>query len=214
MNFLAHIYLSGKNKDIALGNLIGDMVKGRSYENYEQDIRIGLLLHRAIDDFTDKHELFLKSKRLLSQDFNRYAGIVLDIYYDHFLATHWNHYCDRDLQEYVNEMYVLLIKNYRKLPLRAQQITPFMIIRNWLGNYGHEKPLHLIFLGMHRRTQKKGHMDKAVEVLHKNYSFLEKDFKVFFEDLRCFSDAKRQELTSFAREGHFIKKDNQYQSLV
>ncbi|MCK5774848.1 MAG: DUF479 domain-containing protein, partial [Bacteroidales bacterium] len=94
MNFLAHIYLSGKNKDIALGNLIGDMVKGRSYEKYEQDIRIGLLLHRAIDDFTDKHELFLKSKRLLSQDFNRYAGIVLDIYYDHFLATHWRHYCD------------------------------------------------------------------------------------------------------------------------
>ena len=196
LNFLAHIYLSGENKNIALGNLIGDMVKGKAYENYETNIRTGLVLHRAIDEFTDQHELFIQSKRLITPDFNRYAGIVLDIYFDHFLANHWEEYCQRNLQEYVNEMYILLIKKYRILPLRAQQITPFMIIRNWLGNYGHEKPLHQIFLGMNRRTQKKGNMDKAIEVLRNNYSPLEENFFLFFEDLKEFSNKKLIELTA------------------
>ena len=196
LNFLAHIYLSGENKNIALGNLIGDMVKGKAYENYETNMRTGLVLHRAIDEFTDQHKLFLQSKRLITPDFNRYAGIVLDIYFDHFLARHWEEYCQRDLQEYVNEMYILLIKKYRILPLRAQQITPFMIIRNWLGNYGYEKPLHHIFLGMNRRTQKKGNMDKAIEVLRSNYSPLEENFLLFFDDLKEFSNKKLIELTA------------------
>jgi len=196
LNFLAHIYLSGENKNIALGNLIGDMVKGKSYEDYETDIKTGLILHRAIDEFTDKHKLFLQSKRLITPYFNRYSGIVLDIYFDHFLANHWEEYCQRNLQEYVNEMYILLIKKYRLLPLRAQQITPFMIIRNWLGNYGYEKPLHQIFLGMNRRTQKRGNMEKAIEVLRENYTPLEENFLVFFEDLKVFSKDKLIELTT------------------
>jgi len=200
LNFLAHIYLSGENKNIALGNLIGDMVKGKAYENYEHDIKTGLLLHRAIDHYTDKHEIVLKSKKMIAPDFNRYAGIVLDIYYDHFLAQNWNRYCKTELQEYVNEMYVLLIKNYTSLPLRAQQISPFMIIRNWLGNYGNKKSLYYIFLGMHRRTRKLGNMHQAMSVLKSHYSLLEKDFFLFFDDLQEFSKNKLIELSAVPNE--------------
>jgi len=196
MNFLAHIYLSGENKEIALGNLIGDMVKGQAYLKYEENIRIGLILHRNIDFFTDNHQVFKHSRKLISPHFHRYSGIVTDIYYDHFLAKNWNEYCQTPLQEQVNEIYRLLIKNYLKLPYRAQRITPFMIIRNWLGTYGSNDHLHQIFLGMHRRTLEKGNMHKGLEVLLANYEELEQDFRLFFDDIRIFSGEKLRELTT------------------
>jgi len=202
LNFLAHTYLSGENKNIALGNLIGDMVKGNAYENYETDIRTGLILHRAIDSFTDSHEVFLHSKRLISPSFNRYSGIVADIYYDHFLAKYWSDYCDTDLQKFVNTIYVLLIKKYTQLPPRAQRITPFLIIRNWMGNYGHLQALHYVFLGMHRRTLQKGNMHKAVDVLQLHYDELENDFRVFFEDVKLFSKEKLAELSAIPNQAN------------
>ena len=179
MNFLAHIFLSGDNKNVALGNLIGDMVKGRAYENYEAEIKTGLLLHRAIDEYTDKHPLFLHSKELIKPYFRRYAGVVTDIYYDYFLAKNWEKYKQSELQSYVNEIYILLIKKYRILPARAQRIVPIMIIRNWLGSYGNQARLHQIFLGMHRRTLQRGDMHRAVEILNKHHEKLEEDFTSF-----------------------------------
>lgn len=190
MNFLAHIYLSGKNQQIALGNLFGDMVKGNAYEDYPADIRTGLILHRAIDEYTDAHSSFKHSQNLIRPYFNRYAGIVTDIYYDHFLAKYWEEYSETDLQKIVNDIYVLMIKKYRMLPPRAQRIVPFMILRNWLGTYGHFEPLHQVFLGMNRRTSEKGHMDIAVEKLKRHYSELENDFRVFMPDVINFSRQK------------------------
>lgn len=200
VNFLAHTYLSGENKNIALGNLIGDMVKGNAYEAYENDIRTGLILHRAIDSFTDSHKVFLRSKKLISPHFNRYAGIVTDIYYDHFLAKYWDDYHHKNLQEYVNEIYILLIKKYLQLPPRGQRIVPFMIIRNWMGNYGHLQPLHYVFLGMHHRTQKKGNMHQAVDILQLHYEELEKGFRIFFEDVKQFSNQKLAELSAIPNQ--------------
>ncbi|NPD47555.1 MULTISPECIES: ACP phosphodiesterase [unclassified Lentimicrobium] len=190
MNFLAHIYLSGNNKEIALGNLIGDMVKGNAYENYPKDIRTGLILHRSIDEFTDAHLDFKHSCEIIKPYFNRYAGIVADIYYDHFLAKYWSEFSDIELQKTVNDIYILMIKKYRLLPARAQRIAPFMILRNWLGTYGHFEPLHQVFLGMHRRTSEKGHMDIAVQKLKVHYEELEKDFRLFMPDVIEFSNKK------------------------
>ncbi len=195
LNFLAHIYLSGSNKNIALGNLIGDMVKGQSYKNYPLDIKNGILLHRAIDDFTDKHPEFLHTKNMLKPYFNRYSGVVTDIYFDYFLAKNWSEYCEQDLQKYVNEMYVLLINKYAMLPKRAQQVVPMMIIRNWLGSYGNLERLHYIFLGMHRRTQQNGAMDKAVEVLQLHQENIEPSFQLFFRDVKIYSQEQLQKYT-------------------
>lgn len=196
MNFLAHTYLSGNNKTIALGNLIGDMVKGDSYLQFEKDIRIGLQLHRAIDHFTDQHEVFKHSQNLIRPYFNRYAGIVSDIYYDHFLAKYWNEFSEESLQNFVQSIYILMIKKYLSLPPRAQRIAPFMILRNWLGTYGHFQPLHQVFLGMHRRTQELGNMQQAVEILQLHYDELEKDFRLFIVDIKAFSEEKLLELST------------------
>ena len=196
MNFLAHVYLSGDNPSIALGNLIGDMVKGDAYNQYEREIRLGLIHHRAIDEFTDSHEVWKHTRELIRPYFNRYAGIVTDIYYDHFLAKFWTEYSDRELQVVVNEIYRLLIKKYRVLPSRAQRVIPFMVLRNWLGTYGHFGPLHQVFLGMNRRTHEKGHMHLAVEKLKLHHDELEADFREFFPDLVVFSQRKLAELSA------------------
>lgn len=194
MNFLAHTYLSNNNTRIAIGNLIGDMVKGDAWKNYEREISIGLQLHRAIDDFTDKHNVFLRTRDLVKPYFNRYAGIVTDIYYDHFLARDWNDYHPQDLQKFVNNLYKALVRHYASLPPRGQRVVPFMILRNWLGTYGYFEPLHQIFLGMHRRTQEKGNMNKAVDVLQKHYHEIEVDFREFFPDLIDYSKKRLIEL--------------------
>lgn len=190
MNFLAHTYMSDNNTKIAIGNLIGDMVKGDAWKHYERDVSIGLQHHRAIDHFTDKHPVFLKTRELVKPYFNRYSGIVVDIYYDHFLARDWSEYHPQDLQKFVNQLYKSLVLFYPSLPPRGQRIVPFMIIRNWLGTYGHFGPLHQIFLGMHRRTQEMGSMNRAVEILQKHYTQIEENFKEFFPDLVEFSKEK------------------------
>lgn len=194
MNFLAHTYLSDNNTKIAIGNLIGDMVKGDAWRNYEREISIGLQLHRSIDEFTDNHHVFMRTRDLIKPYFNRYAGIVVDIYYDHFLANDWNEYHPQDLQKFVNHLYRSLIRYYPSLPARGQRVIPFMILRNWLGTYGHFEPLHQIFLGMHRRTQEKGNMHQAVEILKKYYGEIEDDFKEFFPGLVNFSKERLEEL--------------------
>lgn len=197
MNFLAHLYLSGSNQDIALGNLIGDMVKGDAFKKFPEDIKTGLILHRAIDEYTDAHDSFKKSRALIRPYFGRYSGIVTDIYYDHFLAKYWNEYSPADLQKTVQAIYILMIRKYRSLPPRVQRIAPFMILRNWLGTYGYFEPLHQVFLGMHRRTHEKGHMDLAVEKLKIHYEELEKDFRAFMPDVIRFSEEKLSLLSAF-----------------
>lgn len=194
MNFLAHTYLSNNHTKVAIGNLIGDMVKGDAWKNYEREISIGLQLHRNIDDFTDHHSVFLRTRDLVKPYFNRYSGIATDIFYDHFLARKWNDYHPQELQKFVNRLYIHLIKNYAVLPPRGQKVVPFMILRNWLGTYGHFDPLHQIFLGMHRRTQEKGNLNQAVEVLQKHYLQIESDFMEFFPDLVNDSQQKLSEL--------------------
>jgi acyl carrier protein phosphodiesterase len=194
MNFLAHTYLSNNNTKIAIGNLIGDMVKGDAWKNYEREISIGLQLHRSIDDFTDRHPVFVRTRDLVKPYFNRYSGIATDIFYDHFLARKWNDYHPQELQKFVNKLYINLIRHYAVLPPRGQRVIPFMILRNWLGTYGYFEPLHQIFLGMHRRTQERGNLDQAVEVLQKHYQEIDADFVEFFPDLVYESRLKLSEL--------------------
>ena len=89
MNFLAHIYLSGNNDLLKIGNFMADSIRGNSYENYPEEIKKGILLHRSIDSFTDMHPVYRKSKHRLHEKYGHYSGVIMDIFYDHFLAKNW-----------------------------------------------------------------------------------------------------------------------------
>jgi acyl carrier protein phosphodiesterase len=102
MNFLAHIYLSGDNYLIKIGNFMADGIRGKQFKNYPQEVQKGIVLHRAIDTFTDAHPVFRQSTKKLHSRYHHYAGVIVDVFYDHFLAKNWANYSDENLADYVN----------------------------------------------------------------------------------------------------------------
>ena len=194
MNFLAHIYLSGDDPEIMIGNFISDSVRGKKYKSYPVGIQKGILLHRKIDTFTDAHEVFRKSTKRLHKKYRHYAGVIVDIFYDHFLAKNWEDYSDKSLGEFTNEFYEVLINNYDVLPTRVQNLTPYLIKDNWLLSYATVEGISRVLNGMSRRTKFKSNMEMASEDLLEFYDLFEKEFKDFFEELIKFSNATLDEL--------------------
>lgn len=194
MNFLAHIYLSGDDRDIIIGNFIADSIKGKKYLDYPPKISKGILLHREIDTFTDAHPIFRKSTAKLHENHSHYSGVIVDVFYDHFLAKNWHSYHPQPLQDFVREFYDLLEENFLNLPLRIQKMAPFMISQNWLMSYATIEGIDKILNQMSQRTRKIGHLDTAVVELRQYYSEFEAEFTSFFDELRKFSKQKLLEL--------------------
>ncbi len=183
MNFLAHLYLSPENSEIRLGNFIADSVKGSHLYEYSPDVQKGILLHRKIDVFTDVHSEVKKCVERLKPHFRLYSPVVVDIYFDHFLAKNWEKYSSELLGKYAEKQYQL-IENYRDiLPERVKTLFNHMKSGNWLYNYQHLDFLEKVFAGMTRRTPYISNMQQATEVLSKDYTFFENSFFNFFPDL-------------------------------
>jgi len=193
MNFLAHLYLSGNDTDLMIGNFIADHIRGNKFSHYSSTIKNGILLHREIDTFTDTHAIVRKSKRRLHERYGHYDGVIIDIFYDHFLAKNWENYSEIPLNIYVNSVYQLLQKNNTILPEKTQNILPYMIKYNWLYNYQFAKGIQQVLNGMNKRTEGKSKMNLATEDLLIHYQDLENDFTTFFEDLRKFCTQKIKE---------------------
>ena len=194
MNFLAHIYLSGDNEQLMVGNFMADSVKGKKYLKYPDKIKDGIILHRAIDYYTDTHEIFKKSTQRLFPIYGHYSGIIVDIFYDHFLAANWNEYSDVSLEDYTLNFYRILEDHYEILPFRVKSFLPYMVNDNWLLSYAKIKGIEKVLKGMNNRTGKKSGMHKAVQELQEYYFQFENEFRMFFEDLQNFSREKIKEL--------------------
>ncbi len=194
MNLLAHAHLSGNNQNILLGNFIADAVKGNKKLNYKKEIQAGILLHLKIDAFTDSHDVVRQSIDRVKPEFGRFSGIVMDIYYDHFLARNWSLYDDRELQVFAAYVYGILTRNIFILPPRTKRLLPFLISQNWLTAYAGFNGLQQVFYGMDRKTGRISGMNKAVEVLKKNYEDLHKDFSTFYPELVTYSKMQLEEI--------------------
>ncbi len=188
MNSLAHAHLSGNNSELLFGNFIADAVKGNAALKYKDDVLAGIVLHRKIDTFTDAHPIHKKSRDTIRQDFGKFSGIVVDIYYDHFLAKQWEMFSDIPLEKYTSNVYKLLSKRFLLLPNKTKRILPFMISQNWLLNYANFTGLENVFYGMNRRTNYLSGMHNAVEVLKKNYAGLNSDFNSFYPQLMEYAE--------------------------
>lgn len=194
MNFLAHIYLSGENKDIIIGNFIADGIKGKRYLKYPPNISKGIILHRAIDTFTDSHPIVHQSTSKLHKNYGHYSGVIVDIIYDHFLAKNWKEYHPQPLSNFVQEFYQLLRQNFDALPARIQRMMPYMISDNWLESYATIPGIGKILAQMNYRTKGVARMDKATEELVIYYDAFENEFTDFFKELKEFSEQKLLEL--------------------
>jgi acyl carrier protein phosphodiesterase len=198
MNYLAHIFLSGENDVVTIGNFIADGIKGKKYKKYSKNIQIGILLHRHIDSYTDAHETVRQSTKRLHEKYGHYSGVIVDILYDHFLAKNWASYSDTPLDEYVENFYHSLEANYDLLPLRIQKMMPYMLADNWLLNYASINGISRVLDGVNRRTKNRSSMNEAVVELETFYTEFENEFSYFFDELIASSkqklDALNQEL--------------------
>lgn len=194
MNFLAHIFLSFDDKEISIGNFIADSIRGNKYTHLPAAIQKGIILHRAIDTYTDAHPIHKKSSKRLHPTQGHYSRVVIDVFYDHFLAKNWAQYSEEPLETFVGRFYSLLSDYYDILPFPTQRLMPYMIKDNWLLNYAHIDGIDSVLNGLYRRTGRRSNMDKAVYDLRQDYDLFESEFHLFFKDLSIFSLKKFKDL--------------------
>ena len=187
MNFLAHLYLADPQPLGLLGSLMGDFVKGPLGGRYPGPIARGIMLHRRIDTFTDAHAVVRTSRTRISPGRRRFAGIMIDVFYDHFLARDWARYCPEQLQGFSERVYALLSEHHAILPERLQRIAPHMQQLDWLGSYRHVKSIHSALDRMGQRLSRENRLLGAGAELDANYMALEADFRTFFPDVVQFT---------------------------
>ena len=187
MNFLAHSYLSKNDDESVIGNMIADFVKGRLKQQYSPGILAGIEFHRKIDSFTDSHPIFIDCKQYISDENHRYAGVILDIFFDHFLAVNWEKYSSTPLDQHAQHVYSILERNKTNLPLAFQLVLPSMIKNNWFVSYRKIKVIGYALDNVSNRISKENSISDAVNDLQDNYMELEEKFFEFFEDLEGYS---------------------------
>lgn len=183
MNVLAHIYLSGDSEKIIIGNYIGDYVKGRDYLKYPEQVRKGIILHRHIDAFTDRHPVVHRSKIHFTRKYHRYAGVVVDILYDHFLTREWDFFSRRPLESVTYNFYRAMVNNFEILPENVKESFPFFIINNWIETYQTTSGIRHVLRTMSKRTSLPAESRYAIKMLKRNYYALHDDFMEFFPQL-------------------------------
>jgi acyl carrier protein phosphodiesterase len=185
MNFLAHLYLSGDNTRRMVGNFIGDFVKGRhALEKFEREIVQGIELHRAIDEFTDTHPVVTQSKNRLRPKYRHYSGVIVDVFYDYFLANDWKNFHSLPLDKFADHAYGTLLQFDAILPEDVKHMLPYMMRGNWLLNYSKTEGIHRALSGMASRTPYLSHMDEAVHDLIRYEEDFKKEFDAFFPELQ------------------------------
>lgn len=184
MNFLAHLYLSGNDNQIMLGNFMGDFVKGKTYlQQYDSKIIKGIELHRSIDEFTDSHPVVTQSKNRLRPKYRHYSGVIVDVFYDHFLASNWSMFHPDSLENFAQNSYNVIVTTDITLPEELKHMMPYMIDGNWLVNYAKLEGIHRSLSGMARRTPFKSKMEEAVNDLREHYDDFQNEFMEFFPQL-------------------------------
>lgn len=193
MNYLAHIYLARHSDDAMLGALLGDFVKPHSGDRFNAAIEAEILTHRKIDAFTDSHPLVLDAKALFEGPHRRYAGILLDVFYDHLLAKHWRQYSAVALEDFIGRFYAALAERAPILPANLARVAPWMIEQDWLGSYQDYEGVDLAIRRMSTRLSKNGDvMRDALADLKRNYTTLETGFHTFFPELIAFVESRRR----------------------
>lgn len=184
MNFLAHAYLSGSNEELLVGNFIADSVKGRQKEAYPTGIRQGIELHRLIDIFTDTHAIVKQTKERLRPEYGKFAGVITDMFYDHFLAANFQEFATEPLLNFTGYVYATVQKYEVHLPAEVQYFLPYMIKQNWLYRYAQISGIQTSLEGLSRRSTFASNMATATQALELNYNLYQQDFDQFFPELQ------------------------------
>jgi acyl carrier protein phosphodiesterase len=184
MNYLAHAFLSFRQPQILVGNMISDFVKGKKKEDYPDLIKKGIMLHRAIDNFTDLHETNKLAKQFFRPHYRLYSGAFVDVVYDHFLANDSNEFNHSRLMEFSQQTYAVLDQYNAYLPEGFSNMLPYMKKQNWLYNYHYRRGIQNSFGGLVHRATYLTESKKAFEVFENHYNELRECYDAFFPDVK------------------------------
>ena len=183
MNYLAHLFLAEDDDDSLIGALMGDFVKGPVSDALPPKMGEAIRQHRAIDSFTDRHPVVRDSKRRISPRFRRYAPILIDMFYDHFLAVHWQDYAEQPLAVFSDRVYRLLDARARDLPPSMQRSMHYLTHYDLLGSYRTAAGIARSLQGIERRLKRPSRLGEAISELDDNLIPLQQDFQRFFPEL-------------------------------
>jgi acyl carrier protein phosphodiesterase len=178
MNFLLHLYLSGREPEIMVGNFMGDFVKGTIGDRYPDRVRAGLVLHRRIDSFAQGHPLFQRSRARLDHRFGLYRGVLVDLFFDHFLAADWVEWSDEPFDAWLIRARERVDAHHAVLPERLQGLAT-IIFEELLPSYREVSGIGHALERMSRRVRRPNPLASGVVELEKNYAGLRDDFRGF-----------------------------------
>lgn len=221
MNYLAHLFLADDTPESILGSLMGDFVKGpvtatsigasvvanRSHlDQISLDVALieakklcveklckAIMEHRRIDTFTDAHPLVRASKGRIAEPYRRYAGILVDVFYDHFLALHWAQFSSVSLSDFSRQRYAVLERHFTTLPSSMHRLVRYMVSRDLLGSYANLEGIGNALRGIEMRLKRPSQLSQAVEQLELNKRHLKQDFNDFLPELIAFVQSERRD---------------------
>lgn len=196
MNFLAHLFLAGNDEGLIVGNFIADSIRGKETNNYPESIRRGIVLHRQIDQYTDTHPVVKRTVQRLRKSSEKYAPVVSDVIYDHFLAANWHLYSTIPLVQFANQSYNFLHERKQAMPEKMHTLLDFMTRQNWLVNYGSLNGIAKTLREMQKRVHFANTMASSINDLKKEYQDFENDFKEFFPEIQGFVKNEIAKLSS------------------
>lgn len=183
MNLVAHQYLSFNNPSLQIGNLLGEVVKGNKYNEYPNEIKKGILLHRAIDNYTDSHPIVKKSTSYFHSTQHKYAPILVDLIYDYFLIKNWRKNHPTSFQIFKLSCYDLFITNYDNFPHRLQHMLDYLLRHDWFENYSTLNGIQTTLNGISKRTNFDNNLTNALATMQLFEKDIEEDFLIFFPEL-------------------------------
>jgi acyl carrier protein phosphodiesterase len=183
MNYLAHLFLADPTPELLIGNLLGDFRTGISLDRYSPLIRQGIETHLKIDAYTDSHPIVRTDKQLFSPTQRRFAGIILDVLYDHYLAKHWGNYSPIALTDFSRNVYHILHSHRDILPEKLQRALPEMIQNDWLCSYAELSTIEYVLTRMAKRFKRPTPIAASYSEILTHYNAFEQGFLDFFPDL-------------------------------
>lgn len=193
MNFLAHAYLSFDDPEILVGNMISDFVKGSAKLRFSGNIQKGIMLHREIDNFTDVHPATKKAKEIFRPAYRLYSGAVMDVIYDHYLATDLSIFDETSLRAFTSQTYRILDQYTAILPSHFMHIFTYMKTDDWLYHYREREGIRKSLAGLIRRAVYLSESDTAYHLFLEQYIFLNECYSTFIGDVKEYAKQKLKE---------------------
>jgi len=187
MNYLAHAYLSFGDPETIVGNLISDFVKGKKKFDYPPGVQIGIMLHRAIDEFTDQHEATRTAKEVFRPYYRLYSGAFTDVVYDHFLATDQNEFTKKSLLEFSQQVYGAIDRHTGILPEKFAGMFPYMKSQNWLFGYREWEGIRKSLQGVVYRAAYLTEGETAYRLFQQHYQLFQECYRQFWVDLKLYA---------------------------